>query len=527
MITKISLKILCGLLALAPIVKGQVTFQRSLGLAGLTTFGNSARQLTDSSYILTGTNVNPSTGQYCFYLVKTNKWGDTLWTRSYAAATDNQSYSVELATDGGFIMAGQTNVDSINIYVIKTNAFGDTLWTRTYGGPGKEYARSIKQTTDKGYIIAGWSSSYGAVNWDVYLIKTDSVGNVLWSKLYGGAGQDLGMDVEQTSDGGYIIGGRTKSFGAGDFDVYVIKTNSIGDTSWTRTLGGGNMDIASSIRQTTDGGYIITGTTNSFGAGSNDVYLIKLTNSGNISWSKVYGGINDDQSNSVQQTIDGGNILAGYNTDSLNINSNLFILKTDANGDTLWTKSYREPNLINVANSIHQSYDHGYLVCGIGIAQVNYIGLYLLKTDSLGNSICNQEKIKISVNSPATIVTNPNSQVLSATTNIKSVSTLTFIVPEVVTNYCSTNGIALENNTTYFKMYPNPSCGEVMIEYSLRSDTRLNITDLVGNLLMSQTIDFQENFSRISCWSLRNGFYFYSIIAEDRIIKSGKLIISR
>jgi len=183
-------------------------------------------------------------------------------------------------------------------------------WEKTFGGSGEEYGYSVRQTADGGYIIAGSTGSFG-VGDDVYLIKTDPNGNSQWQKAFGGSNDDQGWSVQQTSDGGYIIAGMTSSFDAGFHDVYLIKTDPNGNTQWEKTFGGSNYDFGFSVQKTSDGGYIIVGETSSFGAGSCDVYLIKTDPNGNLLWQKTFGGSDWDAGYSVQQTTDGGYIIAG------------------------------------------------------------------------------------------------------------------------------------------------------------------------------------------------------------------------
>jgi len=188
----------------------------------------------------------------------------------------------------------------------------ETQWTKTFGGTNYEEGNSVQQTSDGGYIIASTTNSSGAGSYDVYLIKTDSNGNMVWSNTFGGAGWDWGNSVQPTSDGGYIITGWTDSFGAGFADVYLIKTDSSGNITWSKTLGGVGSDGANSIQPTKDGGYIIAGSTSSFVAGDYyDVYLIKTDSSGNITWSKTLGGASGDGASSMQPTKDGGYIIVG------------------------------------------------------------------------------------------------------------------------------------------------------------------------------------------------------------------------
>jgi Tol biopolymer transport system component len=185
--------------------------------------------------------------------------------------------------DNGYIVVGYTNSfgKAYQVYLVKTDANGDTLWTRTYGGASDEDGWCVDQTSpDGGYIIAGWTRSFGAGGKDLYLVKTDADGDTLWTRTYGGADDDWAMSVEQTPDGGYIMVGWTKSFGMGANDIYVIRTDASGDTLWTRTYGGPDDEFGHSVQVTADGWYIVAGSTRYDGADSADVYLLRIEGPG-------------------------------------------------------------------------------------------------------------------------------------------------------------------------------------------------------------------------------------------------------
>ncbi|MEO7088188.1 MAG: hypothetical protein ABIZ51_05270, partial [Bacteroidia bacterium] len=217
---------------------------------------------------------------------------------------DNYGQSVQQTLDSGYIVAGSTSsigYGSSDVYLFKLDTVGKVKWQHTYGGTNVDMGFSVQQTKDHGYIIAGYTNSFGAGGYDFYLVKTDSIGNLQWQKTYGGANWDFAYSVKQTTDGGYVIVGGTYSYGKGNEDVYLVKTNAIGDTLWTKTYGGSGQDEGRSVWQNTDGGYFITGFTNSFGAGEFNSYLIRTNNLGGILWTKTIGDT-VNQAYSGQQT---------------------------------------------------------------------------------------------------------------------------------------------------------------------------------------------------------------------------------
>jgi hypothetical protein len=316
-------------------------------------YGYSVQQTSDGGYIIVGSTASFGAGSYDVHVIKTNVSGDTLWTKTYGGPDPDYGFSVQQTTDGGYIIAGLTlsfGAGGNDVYLIKTTASGDTHWTRTYGGTDNDGGRSVQETADGGYIATGWTISFvwpPTTYPDVYLIKTSASGDTLWTRTYGGTSVDDGNSVQQTTDGGYIVVGGVTSFGAGSGDVYHNKTNASGDRLWTRTYGGPGGDGGNSVQQTADGGYIIAGYTYSFGAGADDVYLIKTNAQGDTLWTRTHGGTGLDWGVSVQQTSDGGYVATGCTKSFGAGNGDVYLIKTDASGNV----AVAEPSTPQLANS--------------------------------------------------------------------------------------------------------------------------------------------------------------------------------
>jgi hypothetical protein len=323
---------------------------------------------------------------------------DTMWTRTCGGAADDLGYDLITTSDGNFVIAGATssygpNPGTGNAYVLKVNGAGDTLWTNVYGGDGGEDVDAVHQTSDGGYILAGYTSSLGAAPADCYLLKLDAAGTLEWARNYGGTEYEEARAVQQTSDGGYILVGYTTSFGVGtpsQKNVYIVKTNSVGDTAWTRTYGGINAETAFGVEQTADEGYMVAGLTGSYGAGSTDAWLLRLDASGDTLWTHTYGGPGGDGAYWLARTNDGGYAMAGYTASYTPGINDQYLLKVDAAGTLLWARHYGGADH-DQANCVQQTTDGGYVLSGItksfgpGVpAQNNY---YVVKTNSVGDTL--------------------------------------------------------------------------------------------------------------------------------------------
>jgi hypothetical protein len=351
-------------------------------------YGYSVQQTADGGYIIAGDTKSSGAGKYDVYLVKTDSSGNESWSKTYGGTDDDKGYSVQQTADGGYIIIGSTESYSAgknDFYLIKTDSNGNETWARNFGSTDDDAGKSVRQTADGGYIIAGYTKSSGAGSYDVYLVKTDSSGNETWSKTFGGTHWDEGYSVQQTADGGYIIAGYTHPSDAEKGDVYLIKTDSNGNETWAKTFGGADYDSAKSVQQTADGGYIIAGHTKSSGAGKYDVYLIKTDSNGNEAWSKTFGGTDDDSGYSVQQTADGGYIIVGDTVSFGAGGRDAYLIKTDSDGNETWSKTFGGTHY-DISYSVQQTADGGYIIVGgTSSSGTGENDVYLIKTDSSGN----------------------------------------------------------------------------------------------------------------------------------------------
>jgi len=313
------------------------------------------------------------------------------WMRTYGGESDDEGQCVQQTSDRGYIVTGRTTsfgAGQLDLWLLKTDSDGDTLWTRPYGGDEHDYGGSVRETSDGSYIVIGNTFSFGAGDWDIWLLKVNPEGDTLWTRTYGGEAREGGSWVEELPDGGYIVAGGTKSFGAGDFDGWLLKLDANGDTLWTRIYGEAGFDFCWCVQQTPDGGYIITGGSGP-DAPHSDLWLLKTDAEGDPEWSKVYGKDQKDYGHGVLQTADGGYIIVGYRdfTPSCTF-GNLWLLKTDAAGDTIWTRTYGGDSKADRGDCIQRTNDGNYIITGWTRSfSTDVADLWLLKVDAKGDTL--------------------------------------------------------------------------------------------------------------------------------------------
>lgn len=505
------------------------------------------------------------------------KAGAQQFQATYGGLNDDAARDICLSSDGGYVVLGTTNSFGAglnDIYLIKTNSIGGNLWTKTYGGTNVDGGSSIVKTNDGGYIISASTNSFGSGNYDFFILKIDSVGTIQWSKTYGQGSNDYANHIQQTLDGGYIIGGRT-DFGGND-DVLVIKTDSLGNVLWCYTypVDVANQDGLSTIKQTTDNGYIINGFTV---VGMYPCILnIKIDSAGTLQWYKTYGAstTNVAFAQNIEITNDGGYISSGTcNYSSTSFSGTPFLLKTDSLGTVIWSKAYSG---LSGGSSVEILSDGGYLLTGrkgyttptitaciflmkvdssgifqwnntfggvaeeqaISVKKCNSDGyiiaghtksfgatnydIYIIKTDSSGNGGCDIGSVGASTLSPAPIEqTSPS--IVSNTFLALTTSPLTISNLGGTQNMLCYVGIDAEIfKELQSKIYPNPTTG--LFKFStIDNNSTIKIYDCMGKLVLQTNIKDSEQSIDIS--NEEKGIYFYRIENKKGEFSSGKIVL--
>lgn len=449
-----------------------------------------------------------------------------------------------------------------------------------YGGSGYDHARSVWQTDDNGYIVSGFSNVDGTANTEVFLLKTDSVGAIKWFKFHGGPEIQAGKCVQQTTDGGYIVGGYTNENIGNAYDFLLMKFDQAGDLVWKKTYGGEDWDLGEYVEQTFDGGYIIGGSTFSTGNGGEDGYLVKTDASGNIQWSKTYGGALDDQFQTVRQCLDSGFVAIGRSTSFGNGDEEAYVVRTNKSGDTTWTKTLTEPTSL-VGDFIEQTSDLGFvtagrrrnlteerndmwhskldvngqqewvetsdfygydLVCirevpwdnGFMMGGATYAGVgaggkdfSLFKSNSVGwfefgkNFGGIDDEIGYSLQ-----VTNDNGFVIVGETYTYGAGLINIYLVKTDSLGNSSGTVVIGMDEDFKKVeaqiYPNPTVDEINLvlpENVLNESLSLNMYNVKGQLVLSSKLE-SRSLSTIDIRQLKPGVYFLEIIGESFISRN-------
>jgi hypothetical protein len=477
-------------------------------------YANSIQQTTDGGYIIAGIaqsndgDVSGNNGLYDIWVVKLNATGSLLWQKCIGGTDNDEARKIQQTSDGGYIIAGFTwsidgdvsgNNGSEDLWVIKLNAAGNILWQKCIGGTNSDRAYSIQQTIDGGYIVAGTSESNNVDvignngGSDLWVVRLNATGSLLWQKCLGGTNSDRAYSIQQTTDGGYIVAGFTTSNNGdvighngdgGDLDAWIVKLNTDGSLLWQKCLGGTENDQAHSIQQTTDGGYIVSGSTGSNDGnvsgynGGSDVWVVKLNTAGSLVWQKCLGGTDYEQGLSIQQTSDSGYIVAGFTgsndgdvVGAFDGTGDVWVLKLNSIGNLVWQKCLGGTD-IDGANSIQQTIDGGFIVAG-----------YTWSNDGDVEGFNGTHDIwVVKLNATLSLVEN-------------------------------------EGNEKEFELYPNPTNGKVTLKVNDQFNPQLvTIKNSNGQILEKLTVSKNTSNEFEIELNAENGIYFIAVFDGENTI---------
>ncbi|MDO8123882.1 MAG: cadherin repeat domain-containing protein [Candidatus Hermodarchaeota archaeon] len=322
---------------------------------------------------------------------------DALWNHTFGGPNDDMGYAVIEVSGGGFAIAGHTwsfGAGVNNGWLIRLDANGNQLWNRTYGGYDWESCFKVIEVSGGGFALAGYSTSYDAGSNDFWLLRVDANGNHLWNHTYGGALPDGAMSVLEVSSGGFILCGNTASFGVGDADVWVVRTDADGNHLWNQTYGSINYDMAYSVIEVSDGGFALAGLTNATGGVAmygSDMWLIRTDANGNHLWNQTYGGANGDMAYSVVELSGGDLVLSGTFNSSygIGLDADMWLVRTDTNGNHLWNQTYGGPSS-EMGGTVVEMSDGGFAFSGLTDSSGAGGGdVWLVRTDTTGNELWN------------------------------------------------------------------------------------------------------------------------------------------
>lgn len=305
------------------------------------------------------------------------------WNLTFGGQYADGAWCLQETEDGGNILVGNSasRGEGSDLFLIRTDGMGKCIWSRIWGGSSEDVGYFVQETRDGGFIVTGSTKSYSMGEEMLWLVKTDGNGNLSWDKTFGGfvsSSGDGGWSVDETDDGGYIITGYTQSLGSGRKDLWLLKTDGQGSKIWDKTFGGREDDVGMSVLQSRDGGYIVAGRTASFERGGDDIWLLKTDSLGGEQWNKTFGGNQDDAGFQVVEIADGYALVG--RTESGSDKKKIILIKVDPNGRKLWERSYRGSS----ASSLQSTAEGGYIIAGrIDNTDTGRDAL-IIKTDSTG-----------------------------------------------------------------------------------------------------------------------------------------------
>lgn len=323
--------------------------------------------LKDGGTMIAGMSRSYGRGRSDMMIVRMDKKGKTLWRSSYGGKKRDDAYAITRSSDGNFFAVGSSesfsNDGDKDVYVVKFDKDGKRIWQKTYGGAESDVGKSVVAVNNGGILIAGFTNSYGKDRTDVYILYIDKDGKEIWSKAIGGKEEDEAHDISLTADGGFVVVGSTASYGKGREDFYILKFDGNGKFLWDKVYGGVESDILHTLTPTRDGGFVVAGETKSFESKHKDIDIIKYTKDGEQVWHKIFGFDSKDWVNDIIKIPGGGYLLAGT-TKSFGFGKfDFYVLEIDSKGSSVWANVFGGETK-DIAHALTRTKDGKIIVVG-------------------------------------------------------------------------------------------------------------------------------------------------------------------
>lgn len=490
----------------------QISFEKTYG-NGINNGALKIISTADGGFAFVGTRDSSSgQGLGSLFVLKTDSLGNTQWTSTcFGLSNQNSLFDIIEVTSGGFAIVGDARVGGISdVFLMRVSASGTITWIKTFGGSDPDYGFALCETGNKGFAITGESESFPAPSSKAFLIKTDSAGNLLWGKVYGDMlTSRSGNNIKRTTNNGYLIGGSISDGGPNGMNGFMMQTDSNGTSIWQKTFSGTMDDYIDNVEVASNNEYFACGLTNSFGFGGFDAYIIKVDSIGNVTWAKTYGSNDYERMYNIKGLSGRNLLLCGW----AGAPGMPFLLKTDSIGNILWSKNYGVVGNSNFLINAGLTKDNGYFAGGTtnnGILTQSY----LIKSDSLGTSGCNEFPFVT-----GTQLINPTVMNLPITDSI-----VPFVTGTIVRSQ-SSNILSSSGNCTYsirysklndgtLSVFPNPSTGVYHIQ-SQKEIGLVSIYNFLGEL--TTQLNIKQSTTSIDISSLPPGIYV--LCTENHVIK--------
>lgn len=494
-------------------------FQKTYGDSMISESGQGILQTDDGGFLIAGTRYNSGNQNDLLFLIRTDAGGDTLWSKLIRELQMTYSGSQVIQTaDQGYAVTGiKGGGNSFVPYLLKLDSSGNLLWNKSYLWFASEHINSLVQTPDSGFLLAGYFFD-GTVS-QIYFIRTNATGDTLWTRSFKEDFFNASVySVKLTHDHGFVAAGSIQNTSTQDVDALLFKTDSLGNFQWAKGFGDMDYDYAQQVEITNDSGFAMAAVTYSSGAGLADFYLVKTDSLGDLRWAKSYGGISDDRSECIHQFPDGGFLISGESSSFSAGHFEVYVIRTDSTGDTLWTKAINGFDN-NEGYGLTLTSDLGFAICGDWVNAFGNNDVYLIKADSSGSFGCREMH-------PPTQVMIPNTAVLNHHFNSHATSpsvvghTLDVFSGAAVNDLCLTDGMSEEKRSMQPLLYPNPVISILSVNSMGNVIEEISIKDLRGRKIYSEQNEYPayQTFS-IELSDMPEGLYILELTTLQRVFQ--------